>query len=713
MTKQYTADQILKDVMLPFAERGIPLILAWPGQKNPFVKGWPDKAHTDLDRLRVMAETVADTGNSIFAVSCASRARSIPSPVFVLDPDIGDTKDGVEDLAELEREFGELPTTPTRITPGGGRHLIFAANGLELRGRGQLPKSIDVPAGFCIFRDGTPYEWEDGKSFDDVEPVEPPEWLVEKLTTQGGKRKGAGKPPSLQSAIAQVAYYLSKFDPDRVDNHEDWIHVGMAIHHTFERYKAVGFDLGLAFWDEWSKQSSKYKVGECERRWKTFGDTKDETLGIGSMRQWCSDDMVSRGENFKPPGVHTPAVDSEELMDAMAAMGYQYRLNEMGRLLEASVNQKSFEPMTDDLMATIRLDLRDAGYGKYLSYAEDALWSQARENAYHPIRDWLNSLTWDGEDHITKLASYFTDKHGLFEFTIKRWLVGAVARSTRQSLADPSVQVFMLVLLGRQGIGKSYLAEWLCSPQREYFHEGGINPRDKDDRIRRASMFIWEVPELGAIIRRSELEELKSFMSVKNQRDRHPYGRYDMQSPAMVSFIGTLNEEEFLIDTTGNRRFVVCDISEIEWAYSKDMDVSQVWAQAVELWKAGEEWELTGEEAMQRDMANLEHEVQDPVQANIERCFDFGVEGVKTETTQIVNFLKAIRVNIGNDRMLTQAVGRTMRKLNVKKGKDRSIPGSSPTVYFGVAINKLGQKLLAGSEYDVGAMIARANKENE
>lgn len=73
-------------------------------------------------------------------------------------------------------------------------------------------------------------------------------------------------------------------------------------------------------------------------------------------------------------------------------------------------------------------------------------------------------------------------------------------------------------------------------------------------------MWIWEVGELGAVARKTDREELKSFISTKNQRDRHAYGRYDAALPAIASYIGTLNEAEFLNDPTGNRRFVTCDL---------------------------------------------------------------------------------------------------------------------------------------------------------
>lgn len=485
-TEQWTEERIYDEVMLPHAQLGIPLILAPPGSRNAVTKGWPERATTDPDRLHNMAKTVVEGGHSIYAVTAVAKARSMISPIIVLDIDNKNGRNGTTDWEKLERLHGSV-IAPTKLTPTGGLHRFFWSNDRHFSGRGQLPKSIDLPPGVCIFRDGQPYPFEDGLSFDDVEPTELPPWLLEKLSPKhGGNREKSGRPPTLSSALAQVAYYLSKLDPARADEYEDWIHVGMATYHSLERYKSIGFNLGLSLWDGWSHQSSKYESGVCASHWKTFDAEGGETMGLGSLREWCKLDMRERGEKFHPPKVRISAVDSEELIEVLAALGYTFRLNLMGAILEVSINQKRFEPISDPLRFKIRTQLRDNGYnhGHELTQAEDAWYSHALDNSYHPIRDWMKSLNWDGEDHITKLSGYFSDKGDIFPVALKRWLVGSVAKIMRESINEPGIQVWMLVLLGPQGLGKSYLAEWLSSPQPVYFHEGGINPHDKDDRIR-------------------------------------------------------------------------------------------------------------------------------------------------------------------------------------------------------------------------------------
>jgi predicted P-loop ATPase len=103
---------------------------------------------------------------------------------------------------------------------------------------------------------------------------------------------------------------------------------------------------------------------------------------------------------------------------------------------------------------------------------------QALDNKYHPVRDYLNSLTWDGKDHLTELIEHFEDKAGYFEKWFRHWIVGAVAK-VFEGFQNP-----MLVIDGPQAIGKSYFARWLCPPNlTRNFYAGAILPDSKDCRL--------------------------------------------------------------------------------------------------------------------------------------------------------------------------------------------------------------------------------------
>lgn len=282
--------------------------------------------------------------------------------------------------------------------------------------------------------------------------------------------------------------------------------------------------------------------------------------------------------------------------------GYTFRLCDLDDSLW--VNN---ERMTDPLDAEIRTLLRDNGYLK-VNVAADAYLAHARKNSFHPVNDFLHSLKWDEYDHIGQLASYVTDKHGVFPIALRRWLIGAVARPM-----TGGKQNRVLVLEGDQGIGKSFWARWIASPLESYFSEAMPDPDNKDSKIALATTWIWEIKELGSVTRRADRESLKAWLTLESVTERLPYGRFQIFKPAMTSFIATVNDEGgFFTDPTGSRRYMTTAIKAMNWNYTQNVNVRQVWAQAVALYHAGEDWNLNAEEQKLFGAINDEYEFSLP-----------------------------------------------------------------------------------------------------
>ncbi|MCP4385592.1 MAG: hypothetical protein GY798_29990, partial [Hyphomicrobiales bacterium] len=111
--------------------------------------------------------------------------------------------------------------------------------------------------------------------------------------------------------------------------------------------------------------------------------------------------------------------------------------------------------------------------------------------------------------------------------------------------------------------------------------------------------------EVGRITKRSDRDALKHLITVRKVTVRKPYGRYDTVKPALASLIGTINNEAgFLTDPTGNRRFLVCRLTAIDWRYARQIDPHQVWAEAVALYQSGEPGLPTPEETRLQQAIN-------------------------------------------------------------------------------------------------------------
>jgi predicted P-loop ATPase len=308
--------------------------------------------------------------------------------------------------------------------------------------------------------------------------------------------------------------------------------------------------------------------------------------------------------------------------------------------------------------------------------------ADAWQHRYHPIKNYLMGLKFEGGDPITEVGNCFQDEYGMFQTWLRRWLIGAVAR------VMAGEQNRVLILDGAQGLGKDYFAHWLCSSRLEYFYEGPIMPDDKDCRLRRMWTWIWNMTEFGATSRRAERDALKAFITTQEVRDRKPYGRYDIHGTAMSSFIGTVNNEiGILTDPTGNRRFMISHILSIDWSYTR-IDVDQLWAQAYELYMSGESWNLVGAELVRAEEINEFYQTVDVVEETIKKLFTIDPANT-TAWLSTVDILETLKDPIrGNLRAGTEVDARrlaaALTKMGLGKPSARKIHNQVIRGYYGI-----------------------------
>jgi hypothetical protein len=176
----------LVDAALGYARRGIRIIPITPRSKIPLIDAWPTQATSDETTIRAWWKQWPAAGIGI-ATGKAGRRQ-----FFVLDIDDKNGKNGSDTLAELETQHGKLPDTVTVLTGTGGRHLYFTTTveirndagkrlgeGLDIRGEGGY-----VVAPPSTHENGHTYQFEHGYAIGDLTPVDAPDWLMRRLTTQ-------------------------------------------------------------------------------------------------------------------------------------------------------------------------------------------------------------------------------------------------------------------------------------------------------------------------------------------------------------------------------------------------------------------------------------------------------------------------------------------------------------------------------------------------
>ena len=210
----------------------------------------------------------------------------------------------------------------------------------------------------------------------------------------------------------------------------------------------------------------------------------------------------------------------------------------------------------------------------------------AQEHPFHPIRDYLNSLAWDGESRIDYFVPFYLGAGGseYNQAVGSKWLIGAVARVLNPGCKNDCC----LILEGDQGLLKGSALKILASPR--WFNDSMPELGSKDSLLQMRGKWIHEFSEL-APMKDMDIDRLKTFISCTEDRFRPPYGRYVIDVPRECVFAGTVNRETYLKDETGARRFwpVLCgDINLDELRRDRD----QLWAEAVARFRAGEKWWL-------------------------------------------------------------------------------------------------------------------------
>ena len=276
-------------------------------------------------------------------------------------------------------------------------------------------------------------------------------------------------------------------------------------------------------------------------------------------------------------------------------------------------------------------DADDAGLRDYIErflgfrsreVIDDAFLQAAERQSFHPVRDYLKSLHWDG---VPRLDTLYIDYLGAEDSDYTRAIARKAFTAAVARVMNPGVKFdTMTVICGGQGIGKTTFVlilgrQWAATVES---FEG------KDAAENLQGLWLVEVGELGAL-QKSELNVIKGFLSKTVDRYRSPYARRSKAHPRQCVFFGTTNNPDYLRDTTGNRRFWPVDAgagTPVKNIF-RDLpgEVDQIWAEAVVRYKAGEPLILPAFlEAVAETKRELHAEV-DPLQGQVEAFLNIRV----------------------------------------------------------------------------------------
>lgn len=299
----------------------------------------------------------------------------------------------------------------------------------------------------------------------------------------------------------------------------------------------------------------------------------------------------------------------------------------------------------------------------------------ADKNRYSPAVEWINSKPWDGTSRINEfINTVVADNPELAKLLIYRWMLGATAAA----FSENGVSLHgVLVFQGKQGIGKTAWFKSLVPTTHHDLIVDGVtlDPKNKDSVIGCTSHWLVELGELDGTFNKSDLALLKAFITKSVDYYRAPYARVESTASRNTAFFASVNNGQYLVDDTGNRRWWSIHIKEIN--YNHNIDMQQVWAEFKQLLDQKEPYYLTHAESKHLSAENELFETMDPMEEKILNRFRWdeverNLRLTASEVLEAIGFdlTKNDRKKIGKDcgTILTKLTGNKARRI-----KGRSI----------------------------------------
>ncbi len=289
--------------------------------------------------------------------------------------------------------------------------------------------------------------------------------------------------------------------------------------------------------------------------------------------------------------------------------------------------------------------------------------TSSRIERFHPIKDYLDRLEPfnpnSETDYIESLCKFVqTDNDERFHKHFRKMLLRCIECAIEPDYFNK--HAFILVQEEQNG-GKSSFLRWLCPEKLKPYYTEHFSP-DKDGLIALTENIFINLDELSSL-QRFEVNQLKSKISQQYIKIRRPYGRVAESSARIASFIGSTNKTDFLNDETGNVRWLIFKVYKIDFEYSIQIKVDDLYRQAYFLFKQGERGHLTQSDIEENTANNRDYSEQSPEYEYIARNLEPGDETSEFSTASEI-VAKASKAGI---RLNAERVGKAMKQLGFKQ----------------------------------------------
>ena len=237
---------------------------------------------------------------------------------------------------------------------------------------------------------------------------------------------------------------------------------------------------------------------------------------------------------------------------------------------------------------------------------------------YHPVLNWIEDIKWDYKNRFEDLFATLNCQNENQELA-KQFLYKWCLQAVRAILGDKGqASELVLVLKGAQGTGKT---RWFRSLAPDDFIKTGLqlNPNNKDSVLEANTAWINELGEFDGMTRKVDHANLKAFLSKTDDYVRRPYAVVEERIPRKSVYGASVNNESFLVDDTGNRRYLVLEVGKVKWDHKIDMQQwwKEVYHEAIR--NEHKHW-LTDEELKEQLEASEKYRMLDPLIQNFQQA---------------------------------------------------------------------------------------------
>nr|WP_315491063.1 VapE domain-containing protein [uncultured Rhodoferax sp.] len=294
------------------------------------------------------------------------------------------------------------------------------------------------------------------------------------------------------------------------------------------------------------------------------------------------------------------------------------------------------------------------------SKISDLMVAVADRKQFNPVSGWINSEPWDGTDRLPAFYATLVQSadfpQALKETLMYRWTLSAVAAALKTNGFHARG---VLTLQGSQGLGKTAWAASLVSDDelraQVVLLNHHLDGSNKDSITRAASHWLVEIGELDSSFKK-DVARLKGFITADVDKVRRPYGRLDSEYPRRTVFCATVNDTNFLVDSTGNSRWWTIPVERIDFKHGINMQ--QLYAQLAIDFEKGAQWWLTPEEELILEQHNNAHRVISAVRERILNAVDIAeTSRVGLPPMTAIEVLQAIGINFPTNPQCKECAG--------------------------------------------------------